>query len=66
MRQKKSPDAKPLKVIESETLTIDDSKPMKPVERTTTTFDETDGKTMNRVDPAPMASENDHGRCSQI
>ena len=56
LRQKKSHDAKPMKVINSETVTmIDDGKSMKTVEVATTASD--DDKTMNCVHSTPLASE---------
>ena len=64
LRQKKSHDAKPMKVINFETVTIDDSKPMKTVDVATTAND--DDKTMNRVDSTPLASEADLTSSPQI
>ena len=64
LRQKRSHDAKPMKVINSETVTIDDGKPMKTVDVATTACD--DDKTMNYVQSTPMASENDHKSSPQI
>ena len=64
LRQKKSHDAKPMKVINSETATIDDGKPMRTVDKATTASD--DDKTMNCVHSTPLASETDHTSSPQI
>ena len=64
LRQKRSHDAKPMKVINSETVTIDDGKPMKTVDVATTACD--DDETMNHVHSTPLASENDHTTSPQI
>ena len=64
LRQKKSHDAKPTKVTNSETVTIDDGKSMKPVDVATTAND--DDKPMNSVGSAPPASANDHTSYPQI
>ena len=64
LRQKRSHDAKPMKVISFETLTIDDGKPMKTVDVATTACD--DDKMMNYVHSTPLASENDHTSTPQI
>ena len=64
VRKKRSHDAKPMKVINSETVTIDDGKPMKTVDVATTACD--DDKTMNYVHSTPLASENDHTSSPQI
>ena len=64
LRQKKSHDAKPMKVINSETVTIDDGKSMKTVDVATTAND--NGKTMNCVHSILLASESDHTSSPQI
>ena len=64
LRQKKSHDAKPMKVINSETVTIDDGKSMKTVDVATTASD--DDKTMNCAQSTPLASEADHTSSPQI
>ena len=53
-----------MKVINSETVTIDDGKSMKTVNVATTTSD--DDKTMNCVQSTPLASEADHTSYPQI
>ena len=63
LRQKKSHDAKRMKVTDSETVAHDDGKPMKTLDVTMTTND--DDNTMIWVDPAPQASEDDHTSCPQ-
>ena len=62
--RQKSLDAKPMKVINSETVTIDDGKSMKTVDVATTASD--DDKTMNCVHSTPLASEADHTSPPQI
>ena len=64
LRQKRSHDTKPMKVINSETVTIDDGKLMNSVDAATTDGD--DDKTMNYVHSTPLASENDHTSSPQI
>ena len=64
LRQKKSHDAKPRKVINSETVTIDDGKSMKTVDVATTASD--DDRTMNCAQSTPLASEADHTSSPQI
>ena len=64
LRRKKSHNERPMKVINSETVTIDDGKSMKTVDVSTTTSD--DDKTMNCVHSTPLASEADHTNSSQI
>ena len=64
LRQKRSHDAKLMKVINSETVTIDDGKLMNSVDAATTDGD--DDKTMNCVHSTSLASENDHTSSPQI
>ena len=63
LRKKKSHDAKPMKVTNSETVARDDGKPMKTLDVTTTISG--DDNTMNWVNPTQQASEDDNTSCPQ-
>ena len=53
-----------MKTANSETMAHENDKPMKPLDVTAKTND--DDNTMNWVEPAPHASEDDHTSCIQI
>ena len=64
LRQKKSHDAKLMKVTNSETVAHDGGKPMKTLDVTTTTSG--DDNTMNLVNPSPSTFEDDNTSCPHI